>query len=246
MARPRFLVPLLKPAGTISLPEEESHHASRVLRCQTGDVVVLFDGKGNEATASIEAVSKRSVEAAIQTYDFAPRDHLGRLNFAVAVPKGDRQKSTVEKLVELGVDSLTPLATTRGVAVVDESNVDRLARYTIEACKQCGRNRLMTVGTSLTLNQLNIAQPHLQTWILHPDLPGTECYSIREACQLEMTYPPQQLLFLVGPEGGFTDDEVTLAVSLGAKILTLGDRIQRVETAVSTAAVLGSLWLSGS
>ena len=61
-----------------------------------------------------------------------------------------------------------------------------------------------------------------------------------------MTYPPQQLLFLVGPEGGFTDDEVTLAVSLGAKILTLGDRIQRVETAVSTAAVLGSLWLSGS
>jgi len=130
--------------------------------------------------------------------------------------------------------------------VVDESNVDRLARYTIEACKQCGRNRLMTVGTSLMLSQLNLPQPHLQTWILHPDLPGSECYSIREACHLEMTYPPQQLLFLVGPEGGFTDDEVTLAVSLGAKILTLGDRIQRVETAVSTAAVLGSLWLSGS
>jgi 16S rRNA (uracil1498-N3)-methyltransferase len=61
-----------------------------------------------------------------------------------------------------------------------------------------------------------------------------------------MAYPPQQLLFLVGPEGGFTDEEVALAVSLGAKVLTLGNRIQRVETAVSTAAVLGSLWLSGS
>ena len=106
MARPRFLVPLLKSAGTVSLPEEEAHHASRVLRSQPGDIVVLFDGKGNEATATIESVSKRSVEAAIQTYDFAPRDHMGRLNFAVAVPKGDRQKSTVEKLVELSFHRL--------------------------------------------------------------------------------------------------------------------------------------------
>jgi len=246
MSHPRFLVPLLKSVGTVSLPDDEAHHASRVLRCQTGDIVILFDGNGNEATATIEAVSKRSVEATIQAHAFAPRDHSGRLNFAVALPKGDRQKSTIEKLVELGADSLTPLATSRSVAVVDESNVDRLVRYAIEACKQCRRNRLMLVGTTLTLNELNIGQPHLQTWILHPTLSTTKCYSIREASRLELTYPPQKLLFLVGPEGGFADDEVELAVSLGAKVLMLGDRIQRVETAVSTAAVLGSYWLAES
>lgn len=249
----RFLVPSLSatnpvgPPRHVVLPDAEAHHASRVLRCQIGTRVVLFDGVGHEAFATIESIDKRSVTATLESVAFAPRDHDNRLHFAVAMPKGDRQRSAIEKLVELGVDSLCPLVTSRSVAVVTESNAQRLERYVIEACKQCGRNRLMTIRAPLSINDIDSTLSRDGAlWILHPhSIPERHpAFSIREANQNAFKLPYQQLFFLIGPEGGFTDAEVTDAANQGAHILTLGERIQRVETAVSTAAVLGHCWLA--
>lgn len=251
MSIPRFLVPFLPNQGNVELPADEAHHASRVLRCSQGDTIVLFDGTGNQAIATIHSLDKRSVTATIGSYLFAPRDHSGRLHFAIAMPKGDRQRNTIEKLVELGVDSLSPLETARSVAVVNEANSERLVRYVEEACKQCGRNRLMTVHPTLRISDIkdyassiapkDTAIP-IQIWILHPEMDGQSSYKIHAANSL--ADPNQSLLFLIGPEGGFTDAEVIEAVKQGARILTLGERIQRVETAASTAAVLGHCWLA--
>ncbi len=251
MSIPRFLVPQLPNQGTVELPADEAHHASRVLRCSPGDSIVLFDGIGNEAMATILSLDKRSVTATIASFVFAPRDHSGRLHFAIAMPKGDRQRNTIEKLVELGVDTLIPLETARSVAVVNDANSDRLVRYTEEACKQCGRNRLMSIRPTLRIGDIqnyvnslttqDTSAP-IQIWILHPKIDGQSAYSIHAANAIAA--PNQSLLFLIGPEGGFTDAEVTEAVQQGARILSLGDRIQRVETAASTAAVLGHCWLA--
>jgi 16S rRNA (uracil1498-N3)-methyltransferase len=245
MSLPRFLVPsLIRSAGELTLPDDESHHASRVLRCEPGDPVVVFDGIGNQASAIIRHVSKKSVTVGIESVVFAPRDHQNRLHFAVAMPKGDRQRNTIEKLVELGVDSLTPISTERSVAIVGPANSERLARYVIEACKQCGRNRLMTIHPCVTIEQLAWDdEPTQCKWILHPDLPNGEGWSVQKANSLMLSRSIESVLFLVGPEGGFSDTEVAKTIARQAKVLSLGERIQRVETAVSTAAVLGSIWL---
>jgi 16S rRNA (uracil1498-N3)-methyltransferase len=246
----RFLVPTLPNHGSVELPDNEAHHASRVLRCSKGEAIELFDGQGNQATATIQSIDKRTVAAKIESYAFAPRDHSGRLHFAIAMPKGDRQRNTIEKLVELGVDSLSPLDTKRSVAVVNESNSERLDRYVVEACKQCGRNRLMSIRSTLGIDGISayadllaaqIAQSRPAIWILHPAISGVKALSIHEANALPREDQP--LLFLVGPEGGFADEEVLEAVEQGANVLTLGERIQRVETAAATAAVLGHCWL---
>jgi 16S rRNA (uracil1498-N3)-methyltransferase len=251
MTYPRFLVPELPNQGTIELPPDEAHHASRVLRCSKDDAIVLFDGLGNEAIATIQSIDKRCVRAGIQSYAFAPRDHSGRLHFAIAMPKGDRQRNTIEKLVELGVDSLSPLETTRSVAVVNEAKVERLDRYVVEACKQCGRNRLMSIRPKVSVNDIrdyshsivaNQDSDSIAIWILHPNIAGQRSHNIHDANALAKSH--EKLLFLVGPEGGFTDREVVVAVAQGARILSLGERIQRVETAAATAAVLGHCWLA--
>jgi len=240
----RFLVCNLPNAGTVELPENEAHHASRVLRCSVNDAIVLFDGKGYEAHATIRSIDKRGVIASIESTRFAPRDHSDRLHFAVALPKGDRQRSTIEKLVELGVDSLSPLETARSVAVVNESNSERLERYVVEACKQCRRNRLMSIHPTIGIQRIASLQNDTSIWILHPESIDQESYSIAKANEHACKLKVKRLLFLVGPEGGFTDEEVRIAISQGAQLLSFGERIQRVETAVSTAAVLGSCWLA--
>ncbi|MFY8202515.1 MAG: RsmE family RNA methyltransferase [Pirellula staleyi] len=244
MSTHRFLVCNLPNAGTVELPENEAHHASRVLRCSVQDAIVLFDGKGNEAQATIRSIDKRGVSASIDSTHFAPRDHNDRLHFAVALPKGDRQRSTIEKLVELGVDSLSPLETARSVAVVNESNSERLERYVVEACKQCRRNRLMSIHPTISVQRIVSLSNDTNIWILHPESIDQKSYSISQANEHACELKVKRLLFLVGPEGGFTDEEVRLAISQGARLLSFGERIQRVETAVSTAAVLGSCWLA--
>ena len=189
----RFLVPGLPNQGTVDLPTSEAHHASRVLRCSKGDAIVLFDGQGNEAHATIQSIDKRTVNTSIDSYVFAPRDHSGRLHFAIAMPKGDRQRNTIEKLVELGVDSLSPLKTSRSVAVVNEDNAERLERYVVEACKQCGRNRLMSIRSTLSMSDIRVyadsigskSEPNLTAiWILHPTIVGQTAYTIHEANSL--------------------------------------------------------------
>ena len=250
MTQHRFLVPLLPSHGSVELPSNEAHHASRVLRCSTGEEIVLFDGLGNEASATIQSIDKRNVTATIKSFEFAPRDHSGRLHFAIAMPKGDRQRNTIEKLVELGVDSLSPMTTIRSVAVVNEANSERLDRYVVESSKQCGRNRLMSIRPTIGVSDIHALATSLSSiggstdtvvWILHPNIAEQKALTIHEANS--QADGKQNLLFLVGPEGGFTDDEVREAVGQGARILSLGDRIQRVETAAATAAVLGHCWL---
>ncbi len=235
----------------VELPANEAHHASRVLRCNEGEAIELFDGFGNQAAATIQSIDKRTVVASVNSFVFAPRDHSGRLHFAIAMPKGDRQRNTIEKLVELGVDSLCPLDTKRSVAIVSQDNLERLDRYVVEACKQCRRNRLMVIRSTLSMGGIGAyvdsllpqgGPNHTAIWILHPTAPGNPAFSIHEAQAIAKAN--QSLLFLVGPEGGFTDQEVDGAVAQGANILSLGERIQRVETAASTAAVLGHCWLA--
>lgn len=230
------------------IDDTEAHHAIKVLRLQVGTSIELFDGKGNVAIGTVESMTKRELVVTRQTPRFEPKDNFDRVQFAVSLPKGDRQRNTVEKLVELGVDRLTPLHTERSVAEIDHSNRERLIRYALESCKQCRRNRTMRVEETKNISQLrqflkSEDANEVDSWVLHP---AEQMMTDHSGASLSLRYhtnPAKKLLFIVGPEGGFTNSEVSLLLESGASQLSLGDRILRVETAVSVAATLASIWI---
>jgi 16S rRNA (uracil1498-N3)-methyltransferase len=236
--------------GEVSLDESESNHAARVLRSQVGDEVVLFDGRGNEGFGRIQSIARRCVVVEIESTQFAPRDHQGRLAIAVALPKGDRQRSVIEKMVELGVDHWIPIETERSVAKIDSDAFVRLNRIMMESCKQSSRNRFLHMHPPQSWSAFvdDMAWENHRRWVLHPQARdsspqegvfGTIVRSAYDAPGHPEAAP--SVLFAVGPEGGFSEAESQTALLRGFQILSAGDRVMRVETAVAFAAVLGHL-----
>ena len=251
MSLARFFVNQIPDRGSVHLDESESHHAARVLRAHVGDDCLVFDGQGYEGFGTIESIHKRDVSISISAKRFAPRDHDGKLWFAIAMPKGDRQRNVIEKLVELGVDRLLPIESQRSVAKLDDDSVAKLHRYGIEACKQCQRNRLMQIDPPITLRSLFThidSQSCTDRWILHPGIEGATLSNFLKSQTATRDASEERnpgnvtkgILFAVGPEGGFTDEEIEQSSHHGFERLNLGERILRVETAVASAATLGS------
>ena len=142
----RFFVsePITDDHATLDGPE--AHHLLHVMRAAVGTAVTLFDDSGAEFTAVVESTRRSEATLRITERHEVNRELHFPLTVGVALPKGDRQKWLVEKLTELGVTTLVPLITERGVAQPTASAVERLARSVIEAAKQCGRNRLMQIA----------------------------------------------------------------------------------------------------
>ena len=135
-------IPVQSPCTTLSGAEHQ--HLAKVLRLDVGDRVTLFDGSGKEFTAIIKTVGRGATELAVEQIHDINREPLA-ISLAVALPKGDRQHWLVEKAVELGVHTMIPLLTERGVAQPGTNALARIHKWVIAACKQCGRNRLMEV-----------------------------------------------------------------------------------------------------
>ena len=129
----------LAAGDAITLEGDQAHHAINVMRFNAGDQIVLFDGTGIEYVATVEEVQKKSISLAIIESVENSRSLKTSITIAVALPKGDRQKFLVEKLVELGVQTLIPLKTKRAVAVPNPKVIARLSKQVVEASKQCGR-----------------------------------------------------------------------------------------------------------
>ena len=148
---------------------------------------------------------------------------------AVPLPKGDRAQFLVEKLTELGATSFVPLRTRRSVVHPRETRLDKLQRSVIEASKQCGRNVLLQVGP-------------LTDWERY--CRGENLPALRLLAHPGGSAPPgrgaSDVALAVGPEGGFTDDEVALAEAAGWQLVGLGPRILRAETAAITAMAVAA------
>jgi 16S rRNA (uracil1498-N3)-methyltransferase len=226
----RFFI-TTQPAGDRAVLEgDEARHLTRVLRAKVGDTVSLFDGRGREWPARVALLGRDRVELDTGEPVIDPLPHAAiPLTLAVALPKGDRQKWMVEKLTELGAARLVPLETTRGVAEATASAQARLERVVIEACKQCRRNTLMEIAAGRPLDRLLA------------EVPAGACVVIAHPGGRPLdtaTVPPATtaMIALVGPEGGFTDDELCMADRAGVIRISLGPHILRVETAAIALA----------
>ena len=211
----------------VELDGTEAHHLLHVLRAKVSDRLGLFNGEGAEALAEIVNIRKRSAELRLLETWSVPAEPRS-LTIATAMPKGDRARWLIEKSTELGVTRMIPLRTQRSVVEPGESKMDKLEQAVIAACKQCGRSRLMTMNPLMTFaNLLRELTP--VALIAQPNAP----ISMSEAFSQSID---QSALMLVGPEGGFTDDEFSAAVTAGAIPVNLGPHILRIETAAIAVA----------
>lgn len=217
---------------SVQLSAEETHHLRDVLRLAPGDEVHVFDGSGRERACRVVSISKNGsvLEITAEVPAPAPESPLG-LTLIPTVLSGERFDLIVQKAVELGVRHLIPMHTRRGdVKVADaRRRVGRWKRIAMEATKQCGRARLMTVGEPATFDEL-----------IHGRSPGAAIlFSERDGGQLPPLGDSVELSAFMGPKGGWDDSELELAADLGVPIVTLGGRILRAETAaIALTAIL--------
>ena len=218
-------------ATRASLLGSEARHLVRVMRVRIGDQVALFDGTGVEYLAEVVEIRRDEVELDIVDRAEIDRELSFHLTLAVALPKGDRQRWLVEKMVELGATRLLPLEATRSVARPSDAAVRRMKQWVIDASKQCGRNRLMEIAEPKSWPELVMNSASVPTRIVaHPQGEASLPESIPDANRREV-------LAAVGPEGGFTDDEIAAARDAAWQVTALGPRILRVETAAVYLAV---------
>jgi 16S rRNA (uracil1498-N3)-methyltransferase len=213
--------------GEYVLTGGEAHHLISVRRFDPGDRIVLFNGDGHEALCEIVSADRKSAVLNVLSIDEVSREPRHPIHVASAMPKGDRGEFLIEKLVELGVARFTPLRTQRTIVLPKETRIDKLQQVVIEASKQCGRNRLMQIDDLTPWPEFLKGSHGGLRMILHPDgVPlGTEP-------------PGLGVVIAVGPEGGFTSEEIESAQTCGWLRLSLGPRVLRVETAAIAAACL--------
>ncbi|WP_152050547.1 RsmE family RNA methyltransferase [Tautonia marina] len=212
----------------------EAHHLTRVRRVAPGEGVELFNGLGDVVRGRVDRSDRHRVEILIQCR-IAPRpEPSAQIALATAVPKGDRFDWLIEKATELGVHRVIPLRTQRSVVDPRTTKLDRLRRLVIEACKQSGRDRLLHIEPMLSWPDLLATYTEGVRLIAHP---GGEAIG---RCGTIAT-----VILAIGPEGGFSDEEVEQGQELGWKTINLGPNILRIETAgLAASAALLALNLS--
>jgi 16S rRNA (uracil1498-N3)-methyltransferase len=214
--------------GPVGIAGPEAHHLAVVCRVRPGDRVTLFNGDGYQYPARVTEASKRGVRLEVEAAEESSRELDFCLEVAAPLPRGDRGQFLVEKLTELGVTDFVPLRTAR--SVVHPKDVDKLRRHVIEASKQCGRNVLMGVAPVIDWSE----------YVSRSDLPRTRLLA-HPGGESIAPLQGEDAACAVGPEGGFTDEEVALARKAGWRVVGLGNRILRVETAALAMAVVCGL-----
>lgn len=220
---------LAQVGSSFELTGDEAHHLARVRRAPVGAAIEALDGKGYSAILTITDIHKQGrdgwiIYCAVTRIQQHPRPRP-RLEIWAAPPKGDRLPQMVEQLSQAGACAFVPLETVRGVAEAGDNKLDRLRRITRESIKQCGRPWEMEVTASASLQS---ALTHdAITYVA--DSSGTKPQIPANASTVRV---------LVGPEGGFTSEELAMLDASGTQRVGLGPHIMRTETAAVAAAIL--------
>lgn len=219
----------------IELSPEASQHVGTVLRMRAGEHLTLFCGDNREFKATIQDVLKKKVLVSVNDVTIANRESPLAIHLAQAISKGDRMEWVMQKAVELGVTSITPLFTERCVVKLDEQRLSKKIKQwqaiAIAACEQCGRNFIPSIFPAKTFNQYLESIEVSTKFVLDP-------YQAMPWRHYKLSAQSSPLALLIGPEGGLSEAEVQLALTQGFKPLSLGPRILRTETAAISALSL--------
>lgn len=235
MAIPKFFhnsesVDLFQEGAVILLSEEETRHAGMARRLQVGSEACLLDGKGYIAYGNFVELTKRVGRIQIDKVEKhqKPNTHI---RVAAAIPKGDRQKVMLDMLTQSGVTEFIPLNCEFSSTQASPKQIEKWNKIIIEACKQSGNPFLMKIHQTLDIDQL------LETEIWQ----NSDAYRAEQIAVSANISLDNDRLALIGPEGGFSDEEMQKMDNAGAKLINLGQYILRTETAaVAAVSILNS------
>lgn len=221
----------------ILLDERNSHYLLRVLRLKPGDPLILFNGDGYEYNAILEQSTKKQATVRLQTRQSPQRESPLHIEIGQGVARGERMDFVLQKSVELGVNSITPLWTRRSQVRLDDKRLEkRLTHWrgvVHSACEQSGRVHVPSLQTPLDLD----------TWLTTPADGLNLVLSPHSDMTLKDLQPATRVRVLVGPEGGLEDGEINAAEANDFQTVCLGPRILRTETAaLATLTALQTLW----
>jgi 16S rRNA (uracil1498-N3)-methyltransferase len=244
----RFYAPGAADGGRlVDLPPEEARHLARVLRLRAGAEVRVFDGAGHEFRAVVETVGRAGVRVRLVEPVAAAPEPRVRVTVAQAVLKGDHMDAVVRDATMLGAAAIRPLATARtqvaAAALARRRGVERWRRVAVAAAKQSRRAVVPAVSapTDLAAYLAEVsARERLCLMLVEPGAPPP---AAREAALLTRLPPPAEADLLVGPEGGWSPDELEAGLRAGCVLLTLGRRTLRADAVALVAlAVLLFAW----
>ncbi|MBN8441122.1 MAG: 16S rRNA (uracil(1498)-N(3))-methyltransferase [Thauera sp.] len=227
--------------GEIPLPDSVAHHALRVLRLSDGEAVVLFDGRGGEVDARL-VVRGKAASAVLLGRRVPLRESPLRVVLVQALATGDKMDWVVQKAVELGVAAVQPIQAERSVLRLSGERLDkRVAHWrqiAVSACEQCGRDRVPEVGAPISLADWLGRGGSALRYVLAPGAVGSERQGFGVGPR-----PDAEVQVMIGPEGGWTDQELAACREAGCIAVGLGPRVLRTETAgLAAIAVLQARW----
>ncbi len=227
-----YCAPIPPPGQCTQLDAVESKHVTGSRRLQSQDRISIIDGAGVIAEAVIRAIKSRGHEVSVEILTRA-RQPLSypRMHLAAAMPKGERQRILLDMGTQLGMASFTPLLCARSIVKPSTKTRGRWRRTCLEACKQSRQPYLPEIHDPKTPEEFadNMRPNHVGSFVAHPA--GKPITAI--------DVPAHEVALLIGPEGGFTAQEIATLRSLGALPISLGIHVLRVET----AAVVGLSYL---
>jgi len=243
----RFFAPALDPGDeTVPLPREEAEHLTRVLRLGVGDTVSVFDGRGHEFLARVASAVRRDVRVQLVSRVEPAAEAMVAITLGQAVLKGDKMDEVIRDAVMLGVAAVQPIVTKRTemtVARVRDTRVERWRRVALASTKQSRRGVVPEIRTPLTLEAyLNDPPAALRVMLVEPatDPPAADVESLSV---LSGRPAPADAVVIIGPEGGWTDEERSAAHACGVHLVTLGHRTLRADAVpVAAISVLQFLW----
>lgn len=213
---------------TIRIIEEEFNHLVHVMRKKIGDYIMIVDGRGNAYEATIIDIHGKHAEAKILRKFNNYNEPEIKLTIAAGILKNpSKYDFLVEKTVEIGTFKIIPIFTER--TIPKHAKTDRWQKLAIAAMKQCGRSFLPHIDAPINLITLiENSGNHADKIILHNLInPQHKTYTLESILSQNL----KDVLVLIGPEGGFSDNEVELAIKNGFKVVSLGPRRLRTETA---------------
>ena len=231
----------LIPGALVELPPDTASHLAKVLRARSGDELILFNGDGREFNGAIEAVRGSRVSASVGDGRQVDRESPLAITLVQCAPRGDRMDFIVQKATELGVVRIVPVLSQRSVVRLDKAQAESKAIHwravAVSACEQCGRNRLPTIEAAQPLlNYLGESARNTgPRWVFEPESApnaGTPAQGSGGAAHVAIDAE-----IAIGPEGGFTPDELEAFRVAGFSQVGLGPRVLRAETAALAAVV---------
>lgn len=237
-----FITPEAISGNRAVIQGQEARHLATVLRLVPGDTVELVDGKGTMVRAEIETISPQNINLVIIEESSTKSESPVHITIAQGMLKDKKMDMLIRHLTELGICEWIPFVSSRSIPKPDSkrlmARMERWNKIAMEALKQCGRSVVPIIGKSVQFTEILEMGSDFDQKIAFWENAATPIACAREHGQKHGIEPPKRIIVMIGPEGGFSKEEIEAAKENGFTAYSLGPRILRAETASITAATL--------